>query len=909
MDSPTAPVPPLRRISRWLGRFGLRSRMMLLVGGFALPFLIYIGAMTSLQARSDRGDALLHAEVTARVVAARVDDFVDDTDILLRLVARAVAQRDAAGIQPLLDGLRPDLRPYIHNVFVWTPAGERLASLEAGPGRPLVDVVDRGYFQGALRGEAPAIEAPLRAGEAGEQLAVFARAARDSQGNPLAVVAVGTRLRDLQGILDPSRTLADEAVVTLLDPRGAIVARSSDPDEWIGRTVSRAIDPERLRRDTGSAEIVGFDGVSRITGYARATRAGWKVYVGVPVESALTPLRTRLAATLVPGLTALMLGLFVAHVAGSGIARRLGRLASDAARLEAGDLSHRSRVRGRDEVGVLGQALNRMAEGLETRTRDLTRRSTELQLVTDTIPARITYVDANGCVQFGNRHFAAAWGVATPFVGRPLSALVPPVVYEQIAPNLARALAGERLGFALTFDRDGTLQHDEVQYVPDVDAHGAVNGVFTVSQDVTALRRMEAARGESEKRMRLIADNLPAAMAYVNRHERYVFANATFTSVFGIAFEDLVGRRCADVLPSDVYAATRPHIEAVLRGERQRFQRVVARIGSRRHELVEYIPEVAADGEVTGFFALIQDITDLRAAQERVEASEHRLRRITANVPALICYIDRGQRYRFNSRYYEQWLGRPLTEITGRTVLEVMGAASYAVDGPNIERALAGEHVDFEMQHDAGATGTRYLRGSYVPDIDAHGEVAGIYGAITDVTSLKQVEKQLERLARFDALTGLPNRNRFNERMAAALQRMRRTGTGIGLLFLDIDGFKGINDSHGHAAGDAVLRELGRRLGAAVRETDTVARLAGDEFVVVLEGVHQGDECRFVARKILAAMSRPFDTGTREIAVSASIGIALTMDPSVSADALLQRADAALYAAKAQGRNRYEIAS
>jgi diguanylate cyclase (GGDEF)-like protein/PAS domain S-box-containing protein len=537
----------------------------------------------------------------------------------------------------------------------------------------------------------------------------------------------------------------------------------------------------------------------------------------------------------------------------------------------------------------------------------LAARERFIQLITDTIPARITYLDTEARIQFGNRHFAETWGARGDFIGRRLSDIVPAPVYAQIAPHLARGLAGETLRYELALERDGHPQHDIVHYVPDLDPEGRVQGLFTISQDVTALKRLESARADSEKRVRLIADNVPAAMAYVNRHERYLFANAAFMATFETSFEDLIGQRAVDMLSADVYATTKPHIDAVLRGERRRFQRVVTRKGSRRHELVEYIPEVDGSGEVTGFFALIQDITDVHDAQARVEASEQRLRRITESIPALVCYLDLERRYRFNSRYYEEWLGRPLSEITGRTVLEVLGPETYAVDAPYLERAFAGERVEFELEH-TDARGTRCVRGSYVPDFDAGGEVVGIYGATTDVTSQKQFEKELERMAQHDALTGLPNRNQFNQRIGAALQRMRRSGLGVGLLFLDIDGFKGINDSRGHAGGDEVLREFARRLAGSVRETDTVARLAGDEFVVILEGVHKRDECLFIARKIVAALQAPFQVNGGDLVVTASIGIAMTMEPTATPDSLLQRADGALYAAKAQGRNRYEVA-
>ena len=127
-------------------------------------------------------------------------------------------------------------------------------------------------------------------------------------------------------------------------------------------------------------------------------------------------------------------------------------------------------------------------------------------------------------------------------------------------------------------------------------------------------------------------------------------------------------------------------------------------------------------------------------------------------------------------------------------------------------------------------------------------------------------------------------------------------------MFLDIDAFKAINDAYGHAGGDDVLREFGRRLQTAVRPTDFVARLAGDEFVVVLEGIHTREECRFVARRIIAAVRPPFRAGDASVRVTTSIGIALGHGGATSAEALLERADSALYAAKGQGRDRYEIA-
>ena len=1004
---------------------------MLLVVALATPVLLFMGALALTQAQEERGEALENVESLASLLAGRVDDFVDDTDQFLRLVARTAGEAKPEALQRYVDGLRGDLRSYLGDVTVWTVQGKPLAALDPQTLTAPYDVASRAAFRDALSTGALGLEAPSVLRPGAEPVVLAARGVADARGQLVAVVTATVRLRQLERVLDPSRTLPMDAVVTLLDPGGVVVARSREPDQWIGRYMSGAFDRARFERAHGSSEIVGFDGVPRISGYAVPAHAPWKVYVGIPTESALVHLTRQLRNIVLLGGAALALGLLLAAVAANGITRRLRALADDAAHLEAGALDHRSAVRGRDEVGVLGEALNRMAESLEQRERQLTRRTEELALVTanvpvliayidaeqrfrfaneyhrdvfgiapekligrrlrelftpgsyarlapriaevlsglpasfettfdargtgpcflvscfpdyaddqavrgfyavcqditrrreaestlaarerfiqtitETVPARITYLDIEGRVQFGNRAFRAAWGVPDDYAGRPLRDFVPPAVFAQIEPRLARGLAGEKLSYELASDDAGAARYDIVHYVPDIDGEGRVHGLFTISQDVTALKRIESMRAESERRIRTIADNVPAAMAYLNRHERYLFANAAFLTAFGTTLEDLVGQRVADILQPDVYATTRPHIEAVLRGERQRFQRVVTRLGTEHHELVDYLPERDPSGDVTGFFAVIHNITDLHAAQVRVEQSEQRLRRITENVPSLICYVDLEWRYRFNSRFYEEWLGRPLSEITGRTVLEVLGPKTYAVDAPYLQRAFAGEHVDFELEH-TDSHGTRCVRGSYVPDVDADGRVIGIYGATTDITPLKEVERELARLAQFDSLTGLANRSRFDVVMGEALARARRAGQGVGLLFLDIDAFKQINDTHGHAAGDEVLREFARRVVSLVRETDTVARLAGDEFIVLLENVQRHEECRVVARKICAAMRAPFHLSVGEVAVTTSIGIAMSADAAMPAAALLHRADTALYSAKAQGRDRYEVA-
>ena len=205
--------------------------------------------------------------------------------------------------------------------------------------------------------------------------------------------------------------------------------------------------------------------------------------------------------------------------------------------------------------------------------------------------------------------------------------------------------------------------------------------------------------------------------------------------------------------------------------------------------------------------------------------------------------------------------------------------------------------------------------GSIIPVEFAIGHVAREQGHLfiafmQDISSRKAVQQLLEAQALEDALTGLPNRRSFLRSLPEAMARARRSGLPMALMFLDLDGFKGVNDTHGHDNGDLVLREFAARIASQLRVTDTVARLAGDEFTVILEGLQNGaPDAEHVGRKILALAQQPFALSDVEVQLSSSIGIALHFPgDDVDAETLLRRADHAMYNAKNAGKNQLAMA-
>ena len=296
--------------------------------------------------------------------------------------------------------------------------------------------------------------------------------------------------------------------------------------------------------------------------------------------------------------------------------------------------------------------------------------------------------------------------------------------------------------------------------------------------------------------------------------------------------------------------------------------------------------------------ALNSQLSETRDDMARVA---RRARMIADSLPALVSYIDADERYVFHNSYYRNVPGLDVERMLGRTMREALGDAIYLPIRSEIKEALCGSRVTFERAMTAG-TLERHLKYDFTPDIDDSGAVVGFYSMVIDITDAKEIEARLSALARVDRLTGLPNRNHLYERLDEALARSRRAGSPTACLYLDIDHFKSINDTLGHAGGDEVLRQFGKRLRSCVRETDLVARLAGDEFVIVLEGLDQPEAARGVAAKILDAMRPPFIVEGVERAVSTSVGIAISTVSDGDTDAVLKKADAALYQAKRSGR-------
>jgi diguanylate cyclase (GGDEF)-like protein len=194
--------------------------------------------------------------------------------------------------------------------------------------------------------------------------------------------------------------------------------------------------------------------------------------------------------------------------------------------------------------------------------------------------------------------------------------------------------------------------------------------------------------------------------------------------------------------------------------------------------------------------------------------------------------------------------------------------------------------------------------------IKGQGGAALLRRAIRHAIERKRVERELSQQAKFDPLTGLPNRLLFRDRLTQAVQRIDRRDRVVALIFIDLDGFKAVNDRYGHATGDRLLKAVAGRLCRVVRRTDTVARLGGDEFTIILEGLRHPDDAARVAEQVLRSLRQPFELGGLVIELGASLGVAIASHATEVPDMLTHRADVAMYRAKASGGTyRFDVAA
>lgn len=597
-----------------------------------------------------------------------------------------------------------------------------------------------------------------------------------------------------------------------------------------------------------------------------------------------------------------------------------------------------------NEVGILEQSLNALLgalrlkeaglrdmnttleEQVQSRTEDLRRSIEETRLgerrvraIIDTALDAFVGVDGNGRITDWNPRAAEIFGwTRDEALGRSISDTIIPGHFRhahergmaRFSVSGSSGVVGKRL--QLVAKRRNGEEFPIEMTIGLIDA-GDEHFFGAFIQDISERKKIEDDLARERELLDVVLDSIDVGVVVCSQAGEITMFNRAARELHGLPAKSISFEQWADhydLFAADGVSCLAPEDIPLYRALSGEFvknaEMTVKPKGSRARFLFASGRALhARDGTNIGAVIAMKDVTDLKESERRLETNERLLRTIADNLPVLIAYIDSDERYQFANATYETWFGVASSQMIGRTVKEVLGSALYEESKTSLHTNLAGHTVRFEAQA-LGPDGTRYVEVVGIPDTK-NGVTQGVYVLTSDITEAKRHAEELSRLARVDALTGLPNRRSYEERLQEALQRVTRSERGLALMFLDVDHFKQINDTFGHAGGDIVLQEFGRRLKASVRATDIVSRLAGDEFTIVLEGLADPAEATLVASKIVDAFKIPVSLASTSYLVSTSIGIAFTRARSVNAQTLSQEADTALYRAKNNGRGQFSM--
>jgi diguanylate cyclase (GGDEF)-like protein/PAS domain S-box-containing protein len=527
------------------------------------------------------------------------------------------------------------------------------------------------------------------------------------------------------------------------------------------------------------------------------------------------------------------------------------------------------------------------------------------------LPDTVIVIDSQGRVQWANRTaerlFNRSLGDSKGISGLDL---VHPEDLELVLRSLV-SIQEKEVGSAIEVRVRASVGWRLVEVVGAPVPWFDEGAVLLCLRDVTDRRRFELAHGE-EARFRSIVQNSAAVTMLVSPQGRVESVSGALTRLLGHDPELVEQRPLADLVREQDRPRLAASIEQALFGA-SATSPVTVELGLLRHTGRESVPfevtivNLLEDPTVGGFVISAHDITDRSIAEHRLREALSLLTATLDSTADGILVVDGGGRITsFNRRFSEMWR-LPESLLETRDDSAVLAFVLDQLDKPEIFLTKVEElYSQPETESDdiiEFKDGSVFERHSRPQRVD--GTVVGRVWSFRDVTDRKRLEDELSYQAFHDSLTGLANKALFQDRLQHAAARIERTGGHLAVLFIDLDNFKTVNDSLGHAAGDEMLSRVAEVLVGCLRKVDTAARLGGDEFAVLVEDIGDRGDAVKLAERILTALRQPVTAGGKDVSATVSIGI--TFDtPGITSDQLLRNADLAMYTAKERGKNRFE---
>ncbi|MBN1473750.1 MAG: PAS domain S-box protein [Syntrophaceae bacterium] len=463
-------------------------------------------------------------------------------------------------------------------------------------------------------------------------------------------------------------------------------------------------------------------------------------------------------------------------------------------------------------------------------------------------------------------------------------------------------------------NKDGSKGIYELSLSLIEDKDGKKTGFRGISRDTTKRRKMESLLKQSEEKYRTILEEMNDGYFEVDLAGKYTFVTETNARLIKYTSEELMGKQSSSyMVKEDIPIVNNAFTKIYKTGQPQRniIYRALHKDGAIGIAELTGFPLKNANGDIIGFRGIARDITERKQMEEQIRQSEERYRTIIEQMEDGYFETDLSGRFTF--------VNDAECRNTGYSREEIIGKKSSLFTEEKTFKELFNL---FSNIHSTGKPikahdlplfkkdGTKAFNEISVALIkNAQGEAIGFRGIARDVTERKRQEEQIQYLATHDGLTGLPNRLMFGQLLNHAIEGAKRYNRQLAVFFIDLDRFKIINDTLGHEAGDQLLQEIAARFRQTLRAMDVVARLGGDEFVVMIEELGDIGQATTVAHKLLACAMKPVSIMSQECRVTASIGVSIYPKDGDDEQSLMKNADIAMYFAKEEGKNNYQLYS
>lgn len=569
------------------------------------------------------------------------------------------------------------------------------------------------------------------------------------------------------------------------------------------------------------------------------------------------------------------------------------------------------------------QALDKLTaiEQVRQRQEALIQSETFLRTVFRTIPDLIWLKDTEGTFLACNQTFERLLGASeSEIIGKTDYDFVDREAADMFRANDRKAAQAGHSKVNeewLKFAKDGYEGLFETIKTPMYDDQGELIGVLGLARDISDHRRAELALQALNRDFISLLENTTDFIYHKDADSRFRFCSQTLAEITGHAsWRDMIGKHNLEVFPAETAKIYQEEEALVFKEGTPLLNKInpyYDQQGRKRWISTNKWPVKDDQDEVIGLFGISRDITDQLATAEALKESEEMLRTLINAMPDIVCFKDGEGRWLLANDFDLKLFQLEGVDYVGKKDSDLASFSSF------YREAFMGCE---ESDEEAWALGSASRGDETIPRPDGpdmvfdvikiptfhqDGTRKGLVVVGRDVTERKLAENQLKHLAHYDPLTHLPNRMLLSDRLKIAAAQSQRNGKLLAVCYLDLDGFKPVNDRFGHDTGDRLLAEVGHRLSESMRAGDSVGRLGGDEFVLLFGDLESENECCSALERTLKALANPYYIDAQPLLLTASIGVTIYPTDLTDSDTLLRHADQAMYEAKQAGRNRYHF--